>query len=869
MQSCFTFRQLTFSYPEQSACALRGIGCSIEAGQFVVLAGPSGCGKTTLLRQMKTVLTPHGVRRGEILFGDRPLEEVSQREQSARIGFVQQDPDSQIVTDRVWHELAFGLESLGYDTPAIRGRVAEIASFFGIQNWFYTDVAELSGGQKQLLNLAAVMTMQPDVLILDEPTSQLDPIAASDFLATVGKINRELGTTVLMTEHRLEEALPLSDRVLVLDGGALVADGPPREVGERLRGAGHSMFLAMPTPMRVWAAVPSGQPCPITVRDGRNWLSEYAAQHTLRAVPERGTDCAGGEPVLTLEEAWFRYEKDGPDVLRGVSLSLCRGEFLAVLGGNGTGKSTLLSVLSGLQKPWRGKAAAAGPLALLPQSPRTLFTKKTLREELEAAARDLPLSGEEAARRIASAVSLCRLGALLDRHPYDLSGGEQQRAALARVLLPDPEILLLDEPTKGLDPEFKRELAAILKTLRCQGAAVMMVSHDLEFCAAYAQRCALFFNGNIVTQGPPREFFSGNSFYTTAANRMARQLLPKAVTAEEIIAACGGVSPPEPEPPADVPLPPPPETPEGERMPRWRRWLAGLSGGAAAAAFLRATGVFRFWGPSGSGTGTAWVLLGALFLLAFAVSGRSRPALPDSAAAPAPRRLSRRTAAAAAMILLAIPLTIWLGMACLNNRKYYFISLLVLLECMLPFFLVFEGRKPQARELVVISVLCALGVAGRAIFFMLPQCKPVIAIVIVSGVALGGETGFLVGAVTMLTSNILFGQGPWTPWQMFAMGVIGFLAGVLFRKGLLRRTRAALAVFGALAAVVIYGGITNLASVLLWSGKISRDLLLTYYATGLPMDLVQAAATALFLWFFSRPMLEKLDRAKVKYGLVE
>ena len=220
-------------------------------------------------------------------------------------------------------------------------------------------------------------------------------------------------------------------------------------------------------------------------------------------------------------------------------------------------------------------------------------------------------------------------------------------------------------------------------------------------------------------------------------------------------------------------------------------------------------------------------------------------------------------------ILLLIPLTLFIGIYYLGGRKYYFIALLVLLECMLPFFLVFEGRKPQARELVIIAVLCAIGVAGRAALFMLPQFKPVLALTIIAGVAFGGESGFLVGAMTMLASNVLLGQGTWTPWQMFAMGIIGFLAGVLFRKGLLRRTRLSLCVFGALAAICIYGGIMNPSAALMAGGVLNWKILLTYYATGFPMDLIHAAATAVFLWFGAEPMLEKLDRIKVKYGLIE
>lgn len=874
MQTINTFQieQLNFAYPEQKNKTLSDISFTIEPGQFVTICGPSGCGKSTLLRQLKTVLAPHGVRTGELLFEGKHLDALDQRAQSVRIGFVQQNPDNQIVTDKVWHELAFGLESLGLDTPTIRGRVAEMASFFGIQTWFYKSVTELSGGQKQLLNLASIMAMQPSVLILDEPTSQLDPIAASDFLATIGKINRELGTTVLMTEHRLEEVFPMSDRVLVMDKGRIVADGTPRAVGEKLRHEGSSMFLAMPSAMRVWAAVPNNQPCPITVRDGRSWLTAYAAEHSLCPCEPTAPKLPQGGAVLTLSDVWFKYEKDLPDVVKGVSMELRRGEFLSVLGGNGTGKSTTLSLMAGLRKPYRGQVTARASIGVLPQNPQALFVKKTVWEDLDEILRYKPLSKAEKTQKISSAVALCRLEELLERHPYDLSGGEQQRAALAKVLLLDPEILLLDEPTKGLDAEFKQVFAVILKTLLRRQVAIVMVSHDIEFCAAYAQRCALFFDGNIVTTSEPRSFFSGNSFYTTSENRMARHLLPQSVTAADVIAACGGAVPPQPElPPDDKPLPPPKEDAETAQraLPLWRKLLASFSGLAILISFLHATGVLRLTKIFGTGLGVEYFLIGALAVLAFAISGRSEPPIDNAQVARGDRHLSKRTIASAVMILLLVPLTIFVGAFYFGDRKYYFISLLVMLECMLPFFLVFEGRKPQARELVIIAVLCAIGVAGRAAFFMLPQFKPVMAIAILAGVAFGGETGFLVGAMTMLTSNVLVGQGPWTPWQMFAMGIIGFLAGVLFQKGMLRRTKLSLTVFGAMAAILIYGGIMNPASALMWSREINWKIIVTYYITGFPMDLIHAAATAIFLWFLSKPMLEKLDRIKVKYGLVE
>ena len=878
----FAIHDLTFFYPGQAVPALDRLNLTVRSGEFWVLCGPSGCGKSTLLRQLKTVLAPHGHRLGEIRFEGVPLDELDQREQAARIGFVLQSPENQLVTDKVWHELAFGLESLGYDTPTIRRRVAEMASFFGIQTWFYKNVAELSGGQKQLLNLASVMAMQPSVLILDEPTSQLDPIAAADFLATLGKINRELGTTILLTEHRLEEAFPLAGRVAVLDRGRLLCTGTPSQVGAALKDAGHAMFQAMPAPMRIWAAVGDSSTCPVTVREGRDWLGRFAAAHPLGALPEEQRHAYPPEAAITARDLWFKYEKDLPDVVKGLSLTVRRGEFLALLGGNGTGKTTSLKLLSGLLQPCRGELETVGRLGVLPQNPQALFVKKTVREDLFELLKGRSLSRAAQEAQVARVVTLCCLDELLDRHPYDLSGGEQQRAALAKILLLEPDVLLLDEPTKGLDAGFKQTLAEILQRLLHRGVAVLMVSHDIEFCARYAHRCALFFDGTIVTEGPPRAFFSGNSFYTTAANRMARTRLPGAVTAEEVIAACGGALPPEPElPEASPPLPPPGEHSADDRpgpLPWWRRLIAAVSAAAALLLLCNAVGAADLTALIGAaGASSAGMthlkldalLLAALLVFTLAVSRRAPPPVVPIQVPRERRRLPKRTVAAAVMILLLIPVTLFVGLFYLDNKKYYFISLLILLECMAPFFLLFEGRKPQARELVVIAVLCAVAVAGRAALFMLPQCKPVMALTILAGVAFGGEAGFLVGAMTMLLSNLLFAQGPWTPYQMFAMGIIGFLAGLLFRRGLLRRSRVSLAVFGALAAIVVYGGIMNPVSALLWSQALNGAVLLTYYLSGFPMDLIQAIATFLFLWFAAEPMLEKLERIKVKYGLME
>ncbi len=877
----YSFKNVDFMYPEGEKKALCNISFTVQQGEFVILCGPSGCGKSTLLRHLKSCLTPHGLFSGEICYQGTPLSQLPPREQAEKIGYVLQSPENQVVTDKVWHELAFGLESLGYDTPTIRRRVAEIAAFFGIENWFYKNVTELSGGQKQLLSLASVMAMQPGVLVLDEPTAQLDPIAAADFLALLGKINRELGTTIILTEHRLEEAFPFATRVIVMNEGAILCDGKPENVGLQLKDEGSGMFLAMPTAMRVWAAVETNLNCPITVRDGSSFLSQRAEEQAFLPLAEKAPPVYPEEIALECDNLWFRYEKDSPDVVKGFSLKLRKGEFYAILGGNGAGKSTTLKVISGLRSAYRGDVRLQGKLGHLPQNPQTLFVKRTVREDLYEVFRGKKIPKEKQDAEVARITELCGLREFLDRHPYDISGGEQQRTALAKVLLTQPDILLLDEPTKGFDAEFKVTFALILRRLIAQGVTILMVSHDVPFCAEVSHKCGLFFDGSIVAEGTPREFFSGNSFYTTPANRMARHLIPGAVTVADIIGCCGGELPAEPEIPEATVLPEPKETAvnfKPKPLPLWRKLLAGVSLAIAMLVFFYATSITDLSmligkeGISASGEQQLllyFVLIAALGVFIAAIGRRSaRSAMVQIPAKQ--RKLSKRTLVAAVLIVLCIPLTIFAGVMYLGNRHYNITALLVLMECMVPFFLVFESRKPKARELVTIAVLCAIGVAGRSAFFMLPQFKPVLALVIIAGVAFGGETGFLVGAVTMLVSNVLFSQGPWMPWQMFSMGIIGFLAGVLFRKGLLRRSRGSLATFGAFAAVIIYGGIMNPAAALMYNAQsINWNMLKAYYVSGLPMDLIHAAATVIFILIAAEPMLEKLERIKVKYGLVE
>ena len=610
-------KNLGFTYPDGERPALSGVTLRIETGSFTVVCGKSGCGKSTLLRHFKPALTPYGAREGELLFEGRPLAGLDPRAQTEAIGFVQQNPDNQIVTDKVWHELSFGLESLGTESAVIRRRVAEMASFFGIQEWYFRSVYELSGGQKQMLALAAVMAMQPRLLILDEPTAQLDPIAAEDFIGALKKINDEIGTTVLLSEHRLESALPRANHVVVMDRGHVIADGDPSAVGYQLRETGDPMLLAMPTPMRVYLAIEEegNWNIPCTVREGRLYLERKAGRNDgtegdgsretegetegdgscgsrKREAPQepspsvsperealqeptpsdtqvsRETPAKTGpmQPVLELKDLWFRYGREEPDVLRDLSLTLRTGDFLCVVGGNGTGKSTMLSVITGENRAYRGKAKTLGldpakaggralsdaGLAALPQDPQTLFTRNTIYDDLAdtaAACAGRSGTGDSGGKRLGSkrgvdiagevarVAELTEITDLLARHPYDVSGGEQQRAALAMALLTKPRLLLMDEPTKGMDSFFKGKFARILRRLtEEEGASILMVSHDVEFCARHADRCALFFAGGVVSEGGPREFFGGNSFYTTAANRMSKGICSGLITADDIIA---------------------------------------------------------------------------------------------------------------------------------------------------------------------------------------------------------------------------------------------------------------------------------------------------------------------------------------------
>ena len=541
--------ELSFRYAGSNRRALEGVSFSLRRGELAVLQGETGSGKSTLLRLLKRELAPRGDLEGEIRFRGRPTEAMTDREAARAIGFVAQRPEEQIVTDRVWHEMAFGLENLGMAPDEMRLRIAETVAFFGMEGWFDARTDDLSGGQKQLLNLAAVTAMRPELLLMDEPTARLDPIAAAELTQAVIRLNRETGMTVLMSEHRTEEILPAADRLIVLRAGSTVMDGRPRELcGQPEGDLGEAASL--PAAARLYLACPTGEACPLSVAEGRQWLAEQlrereAAEGGTARDAEPPTEAAGarerpearetGDAALEMREVRFRFGREAPDVLRGAGLTVRRGEIFCLLGGNGSGKTTALRAAAGLIRPYGGEIRVFGKklssyrkgelydhcVAMLPQDVQTMLSRDTVAEELGDA-------GYTEAEGFPFGLEKHR-----ERHPFDLSGGEQQLLALARVLATKPRLLLLDEPTNGLDLQWKRRIRDILRALRAQGMTLLMVSHDTDFAAETADRCGMLFQGEVIAAGAPRVFFARNSFYAPAICRMTRGLIPGCLTVEE------------------------------------------------------------------------------------------------------------------------------------------------------------------------------------------------------------------------------------------------------------------------------------------------------------------------------------------------
>ncbi|MED3644915.1 energy-coupling factor transporter ATPase [Caldifermentibacillus hisashii] len=537
--------KVSFTYPDQLLPALNQVSFSVEPGEFIVICGPSGSGKSTLLRMVKQEIAPYGERSGEIFYNGKKLTEYEPVKIAKEIGMVFQDPENQIVMDRVFEELIFGLENIGMPTETMRTKLAEMVHFFGINHLLDKKIHLLSGGQKQIVNLASVLLMEPRILLLDEPTAQLDPVAAKDFLHMVKQMNDEFGITVLIVEHRLEEVFPLADRVFVFDHGSLKISGPPKDVIAKVwQEQYRPLFPYLPSTALLYLEHADNlqiADIPLTVKEGRKWASQLKTHQSDTSFKKQENYNEKQNPILQVKNIYFQYEKTGKKILQSLSLTINEGEWLTIVGANGTGKSTLLKVMAGLESPQRGKLIYNGKkyskpistdIAYLPQNPKLLFIQDTVRGELIETAQQFHLENYE--EKINFLVELLGIQSILDRHPYDVSGGEMQKSALACVLLPQPKILLLDEPTKGLDPEMKVALGKWLKSMQSRGLTIVMVTHDIEFAARFSDRSAMMFQGEITVTTSTKDFFKGNAFYTTVVNRMTRDgNIPEVVTVEE------------------------------------------------------------------------------------------------------------------------------------------------------------------------------------------------------------------------------------------------------------------------------------------------------------------------------------------------
>ncbi|CAG9608776.1 ABC transporter ATP-binding protein [Pseudoneobacillus rhizosphaerae] len=539
-------KHVSFTYPSADNAAIDDFSLSIEKGEFVVLFGSSGSGKSTVLRLLKKEIQPHGVLKGEMMINGHSLSQDGMP--SSQVGFVFQDPENQVVADDVLHEVVFGLENMGVMTNEMRSRVAEMVHFFGAESLLHRKTHELSGGMKQQINLASVLLMQPDILLLDEPTAQLDPVSAREFLDMLVRLNEEFGMTIILAEHRLDDVFTIADKIVLLKNGKCIAEGEPKQVIETIWDSQEQPFIPnIPTLYLSTTKKENRRDIPLSVKEGRNWVQE------LNLIGQSKENRAHKEiqdkKLLEVKDLLFQYRKEGAAVLNELDFTLNKGEIYALLGGNGSGKSTLLKILVGILKPINGKVTLldkplkawksleiAKKVGYLPQNPKIFFVHDSVEKEINDTMQKWNITNQTEVNNL-----LQRLGIshLLHNHPYDLSGGELQKAALACVLLRKPDILLLDEPTKGLDPISKDSFSKILHNLQEEGITVVMSTHDIEFAAQNATKCGMMFQGNITSENEPKEFFKGNYFYTTMVQRLFRHLPDKEiVTLGEAISLC-------------------------------------------------------------------------------------------------------------------------------------------------------------------------------------------------------------------------------------------------------------------------------------------------------------------------------------------
>jgi energy-coupling factor transport system ATP-binding protein len=528
-----------FSFISSTKKILSNINIEVEEGDFVLFCGPSGSGKTTLLSNVKKELIPTGKFKGKVTYDSIDIEDLDDNQSATDIGFLFQNPDSQLVTDTVIQEIAFPLENIGMPTEDIRNRVAEMTAFFCIDNILYKNVNELSGGQKQLVNLCSLLVLKPKLLLLDEPTSQLDPIASYDFLTILRRLNEEFSITIMITEHSVDNIFPFVDRVVFLkDGSVKYFSDTQTMVQKAIKDDIFKFYL--PDVSKVNFLLSEKYPklkdekIALSVREGRKLLNKIS--NDLEVFPKKEKTLLNDDyPFLDNDELiksnglYFAYDKANI-ILKDIELSIRQGEFLGIIGGNGTGKTTLIQLLAGLLKPIKGKISRKRGIksAYLYQNPMIHFSKEKVKQEF------LLNDETDLNNEVIELLRLFNIEHLLDQNPYDCSGGEQQKIAIVKALIKKPDVLILDEPTKGLDPLSKYSLAKKLQTLQNNGLTIVMASHDLSFVANYCHRCIMLFDGGIQVDNNPKEIFAENNFYTTFVNRLVKDYIPDGVVLDDV-----------------------------------------------------------------------------------------------------------------------------------------------------------------------------------------------------------------------------------------------------------------------------------------------------------------------------------------------
>ncbi len=522
--SIIEFKDFNFKFQEGKHL-LKNINIKIEEGEFVLINGPSGSGKTTLLSNLKKEFIPKGEITGSVSYKSKEIRDLDDITSACDIGYMFQNPDAQIVTDTVIQEIAFPLENIGTPTEEIRNRIAEMVSFFGLKDILHKNVNELSGGQKQLVNLCSLLVLKPKVLILDEPTSQLNPIASYDFLTILRRLNEEFSITVLLTDYKSDNIYPFVDKVIFLYNGEILANDKAYEMTDILYDS-VDFRPYLPDVTNIYHLLKEKYPqikefkAPLSVREGRRIINSIGNE--LPLVEPEIQVIAEEDNILTCKNTYFGYTKENV-FLKNVNIKLNKGDFIGLIGGNGAGKSTLLQIMAGIMKPIKGKVKTNKNLkiAYVHQNPMIHLGKDTVKEEIAGNSDEL--------------IELFNISHILDNHPFDCSGGEMQKIAILKALSENPDILILDEPSKGLDPISRLKLAKILSKLQSNGLTIIMSNHDLSFVSNTCNRCMMLFDGAIQIDSSPRDVFSNNNFYTTFVNRIVKEHIPDGIVIRDLI----------------------------------------------------------------------------------------------------------------------------------------------------------------------------------------------------------------------------------------------------------------------------------------------------------------------------------------------